>query len=216
VKYGIGIAIVLVTLMGAETLMAAEQSSQPKEMEYKLKAVCMFNLLKFTKWPGESSDESRERKNKNGDYARTAAHDPSIVIGILGEDPFGDAFTPLQKKTVQGKSVIIKKLGSLEHRKDDADRKAPPIIDSNSLKDCHVLFVSSSEKDHTEQIITSLKSAPVLTLGEAEGFLEAGGMINIVSANNKIQFEINLVALTRANLAVEPEVLRLAIRVIEK
>lgn len=201
-------------LIVAGTLVAAEESSRPDGMEYKLKAICLYNFLKFTKWPDESSGQHQEKSSKSGRDPNAADHDSSMVIGVLGDEAMADALAPLQKKTVNGKKVIVRRLGCLGHRKDGTDANSTPAIDSNSLKDCSVIFITSSENDHTQQVVAFLESAPVLTIGEADKFLEAGGMLNFVNADNKVQFEVNRAALSRAHIAVDAEVFRLAKRVV--
>jgi hypothetical protein len=203
---------ILLTLTGLSALMAEEQPRQPGEMEYRLKAVCLYNILKFTTWPGQAPAPAEQKKNADADG--TAEPDKgSIVIGILGQNQFGEAFAPLRQKTARDKKLVVRELGGF-YRPRDADEKASSVIDANSLKACQVLFVCSSEKAHTERILACLGSTPVLTIGENEGFLEAGGMVNFVVVGNRVQFEINGRALENAGLVMEPEVFRLARRVI--
>src|SRR5438045_7114252 len=58
-----------------------------------------------------------------------AQPDSPIVIGIWGTDPFGPVIDQvLDGKRVNGRGFVVKRLKSL-----------------NDLKDCHILFVSSSE-----------------------------------------------------------------------
>lgn len=98
-----------------------------------------------------------------------------FVIGILGENPFADDL----KKTVAGKKI-------LEH--------PISVVAFSTLAEatnCHILFISNSEKSRLGAIFKSLRGAPVLTVGENDQFTEAGGMINFVREANKIRFQIN-------------------------
>jgi hypothetical protein len=52
---------------------AAGNAQSQKELEYKLKAVYLFNFLQFSEWP---------------DSAFTDARSP-IILGVVGNDPFG-------------------------------------------------------------------------------------------------------------------------------
>ncbi|HMK49960.1 MAG TPA: YfiR family protein [Thermodesulfovibrionales bacterium] len=56
--------------------------------EYDVKAVFLYNILKFVDWP-----------DKTG---RT------LDLCILGEDPFGHAFDFIQNKTIGNKKVVVK------------------------------------------------------------------------------------------------------------
>jgi hypothetical protein len=117
----------------------------------------------------------------------------TITIGVLGYDPFGTALAPLNGKTVKGRRLLIKHLDSVR----DAQQ-------------CHIIFVSSSEKQRLQEIFESLKSARVLTVGETQGFADGGGIINFIEENNKIRFEINAEAARRTGLNISSELLKLA------
>jgi len=215
VKYAICIATISLILAESGTLNAAEQSSRSDDVEYKLKAVCLYNFLKFTTWPGDPSISGDGDKIRDGKDTKAGTHSSLIVIGVVGDDSIAEAFVPLQRKSARDKKIIVRKLGHFETAQGNGSSKAPQVIDGNSLKDYHVLFIASSEKPHTERILATLRSAPVLTVGEADGFLAAGGTINFVNVDNRVQFEISRPSLARAHLVIEPEVFRLARRVIE-
>jgi hypothetical protein len=50
----------------------------------------------------------------------------------------------------------------------------------------------------------------VLTVGESEGFLERGGMINFVVKGKNVRLEINLVAAEAAGLKISSRLLAIA------
>lgn len=119
-----------------------------------------------------------------------------FVIGILGENPFADDL----KKTVAGKKI-------LEH--------PISVVAFSTLAEatnCHILFISNSEKSRLGAIFKSLRGAPVLTVGENDQFTEAGGMINFVREANKIRFQINDESAKGARLKISSKLLSLAIR----
>ena len=119
-----------------------------------------------------------------------------IVIGILGEDPFRDALqNTIRDKTVDDHPLVIKQLGS-----------------QAEATNCHILFISTSEKPRLAQILEGLKGSSVLTVGEMERFTENGGMINFVLDGTKIRFQINKEAATSAGLKISSKLLSLALR----
>jgi hypothetical protein len=83
-------------------------------------------------------------------------------------------------------------------------------VDSNSLTSCDILFISSSEKDRLPSIMTAIKDLPILTVGEVEGFTQAGGIINFVFVNNKIRFEINPDVANQVGIHISAQLLQLA------
>ena len=77
------IAILLLFLLSSPLAAAA---SLP---EYSVKAAFVHSFGKYVIWPG----------------AAFAAPTAPFVIGILGTDPFGDAFAALQKKNLQNRPL---------------------------------------------------------------------------------------------------------------
>lgn len=126
--------------------------------------------------------------------------DSPIVIGVLGKDPFGSILDKtVAEKTMDGRPFSISRFKSPEE-----------------ARNCHILFVSSSEIGNLRQIREALKDGPILTFGDTPGFVDRGGMINFVAGEDesKIQFEANNKAAGKANLKISSKLLKLAVRVI--
>ena len=182
-------------LMGISTIAKAQIKSS-QDIEYKLKAAFLYNFIKFVDWP--------EKKLAN--------NNEQIVIGIIGKNTFGDAFEPVKDKKVKGQEAIVKyykSFSELEKNTDDLNKTA------DELKKCHLLFVCSSEKDKLIDIIDIVKNDNVLTVGETAEFLKAGGIINFLLEDNKVRFEISLIAARQSKLTIRSQLLRLATRVID-
>ena len=107
-----------------------------------------------------------------------------FVLCVTQTKPFGRALDALQGKWIKGRRWEIRTVHS-----------------PSSVRKCHVLFFTSSG-GKAEPMLTSLKEMSVLTVGESEGFLQAGGMINFVLVNNKINFEINVDAAEKPELKI--------------
>jgi len=71
---------------------ARAQTGTPRE--YELKAVWLYNLLKFVDWPSDVLSPQSE----------------AFTIGILGESQFGEALDRLREKTIKGKKILVKHL----------------------------------------------------------------------------------------------------------
>jgi len=154
------------------------QESQPTE--YQLKAAFLFNFAKFVEWPP----------------AAFATPTSPIIIGVLGDNPFGDDL----ERTIRGKTLNARRLEIKEFR------SAP------QATNCHILFISTSEKKRLPEIFEGLRGTSVLTVGETDRFTETGGMINFVPEGNKIRFQINEIAARSAGLKISSKLLNLASR----
>ena len=117
-----------------------------------------------------------------------------MTLCVLGDDPFGsDLEQIMHGKTVGNRELLIKRFQG-----------------EKGLASCHILFISASENKRLPQILAGLKSAHVLTVGEAEPFMKLGGIINFTLEENKIRFAINVDAAERAGLKLSSKLLRLA------
>ena len=146
--------------------------------EYQVKAVCLYNFTQFTEWPASAF----------------AGSNAPIVIGIVGEDPFGQTLDDVVRgEVVRGHPLVVRRLRA------DAD-----------FQGCHVLFFSHSEKKHYLELLSRVKSKAVLTVGEMDGFAEHGGMINLMVANKTVQIEINQSVADQAGLQISSKLLKLA------
>jgi hypothetical protein len=156
--------------------IAAAQSGQPSE--YEVKGAFLFNFTKFVEWPDSAFD---------GPQA-------PIVIGIIGDDPFGDSLLRIVAgQKAQGRSILV-----MKYRRGD------------DLRRSQVLFVSASERQHSAEILAGLQDASVLTVSDIDGFAEAGGMMQFVMQENRVHFIVNLDAATQSKLRVSAKLLALA------
>ncbi|HWW01055.1 MAG TPA: YfiR family protein [Candidatus Acidoferrum sp.] len=118
-----------------------------------------------------------------------------LVIGILGENPFHeDLARTIQNKTIDNHPLEITEFRSLAQ-----------------ATNCHMLFISTSEKERLPEILKSLKGTSVLTVGETDRFIAAGGMVNFVLQGTKIRFQINREAATSAGLKISSKLMSLAL-----
>src|SRR5437867_10886401 len=110
-----------------------------------------------------------------------------IVIGVLGEDPFNGVLDEIVRgRTINGRSLTIKRSERVE-----------------DLKDCHVLFISASEKSRHPQILANLSGSNVLTVSDTDGFLAHGGMVRFLMVDKKLRFASNVAAAEHAGLKIQ-------------
>jgi hypothetical protein len=118
-----------------------------------------------------------------------------LVIGILGENPFHeDLARTILNKTIDRHPLEINEVRS-----------------PTQATNCHILFISTSEKERLPEILKGLKGANVLTVSETERFIDAGGMINFVLQGTKIRFQINKDAAASAGLKISSKLMSLAL-----
>jgi hypothetical protein len=161
-------------LFGGPALIAQTVPSK----EYQVKAVFLFNFAQFVEWPRAAfADE----------------HAP-LVIGVLGENPFGTFLD----ETVRGEKVRERPLDVQRYRRVD------------EIKTCHILFISRSETSRLDQILASLKNQSILIVGDSDDFAQRGGMVRLATVASKVRLIINVEAAQAANLTISSKVLQAA------
>ena len=172
------ITILLALFVCCQFVKAPQGHAQEALPEYQVKAAYLFNFLKFVEWPSDA-------------FADPLA---PIVIGIVGDDPFGSALPEVVVgKMVQGRDLVIRRYHAGEN-----------------MRGASILFISASEKKRLPQVLAGLHGASVLTVADMDGFLDSGGMIQFLFEDDRVRFAINVDAASRARLKVSSKLLSLA------
>lgn len=117
-----------------------------------------------------------------------------ITLCVYGTDPFGHSLDDVVRgETVGGRGLVV-------------ERPSHP----GAAEGCHVLFLGAAERERAAEVLAAVGSRPVLTVGDFDGFLRAGGVINFVLDDGRVRFLINPDAAARGRLTISSKLLRLA------
>ena len=117
-----------------------------------------------------------------------------VVFCVLDDDRVGAALTEsVRGQTIEGHKLAVWKL------------KVDP-----SLPACHLLFAPGSDARKVLTKIGQVRDLPVLTVSNARGFAEAGGMIELFEENGRMRFAINMDAVQRSGVRLSSRMLDLA------
>jgi hypothetical protein len=130
IKRLLGLILVLLTcLLATDAYPAESKTTQYKE--YEVKAAFMYNFLKFIDWP-----EDKMASNSN-----------QIIIGIIGQDPFGSAADILKDKKVEEHNVVLKRIDSLQQLKDAAEKDKAELTEKlKALTKSHIIYRDNDSK----------------------------------------------------------------------
>ncbi len=155
--------------------------NRPTRTEYEVKAAFLLKIPSFVNWPTNAF----------------SSLDAPLVVGILGKDPFGNVVDELAEATkLRSHPVTVCRLHTVKEAID---------------KNCHVLFIASSEEESIEEIVAVIGNKPILTVGDVPGFAARGIMINFVVTNKTVKFEINAKRAQEAGLRISSQLLELAV-----
>jgi hypothetical protein len=144
--------------------------------EYSVKAALLFNIAKYTDWPPDA-------------FPGPGA---PIVIGVLGDDPFGQVLDRIvNDRSIKGRSIVI--------------RRATGIA---TLEDAHVVFVSASQPQAPQDCAT-LERSRILTVGDTEA--TAGyAAVNFAVRSDKVVFTVDLRRTLSTRAAISSQLLKFA------
>jgi YfiR/HmsC-like len=146
--------------------------------ESQVKALFLFNFAQFVEWPAAAVPDSQA----------------PLVIGVLGDDPFGGFLdAAVRGERLGARPFVVRRYRRL------AD-----------VTGCDILFISRSEAGRMEDILAGLQGRPILTVSDAEGFARRGGMIRFVTERSRVRLEINRRAAEAAGLTLSSKLLRVA------
>ncbi len=117
-----------------------------------------------------------------------------FVVCVIGENPFGRYLADLiRQRHIQSRRAELRLI------------PGPDEIDG-----CHLLFVAHDERRNVTSIIKRTSGRPILTIGDTEGFAQAGVLINLYIEERNVRFEINVAAVKQSGLKFSSKLLKLA------
>lgn len=172
----------LAAILFSCALGVAMRGDTPVADEYEIKAAMFANVLKLVDWPAA----------KAGDNAGP------LVVGVINSD---DMQAALQKTAAKmsgaraagGRAITVHRISGVE-----------------GIERCHAVFVGGSDRKRLQTVLQAIGTQAILTVGEDDKFLLAGGMVGLVINDDRIHVEVNLMAAQSVGLSVSSRLLRIA------
>lgn len=162
---------------------------------------------------GRLSAQSEDNAEANREYAIKAAYlyqfgryvqwpakafpnpQAPFVIGVLADDPVVTILNQIaQEKKIDGRPIQIRRFSP-----------------SGNLQGCHILYLSASLSPETQvEAIRRALGHGMLLVGDSDGLLERGGMIQFVIEDNKVRVNIALKTAKREGLTISAKLLQVA------
>ena len=83
--------------------------------------------------------------------------------------------------------------------------------DHPDLSSIDVIFLPEGSENSWDTIIPQARDLGILTVGDSEGFLDAGGLIEFVIRKNRLRFTLNLEASEQYRIGLSSKLARLAV-----
>lgn len=117
-----------------------------------------------------------------------------INMCLLGDVPFSGFLKAVNGTLIGNRSLQVSK------------SESPDLLPDH----CHMLFVGNDLKSDINSYIKRGRYLYVLSIGEQDGFIENGGMVNIFRASDRVQFDIDLNRVSAQGLHINSDLLSLA------
>ena len=117
----------------------------------------------------------------------------TLVLCVANDDQIGAALADsVRGQAITGHGLEVRRLNS-----------------DNSLSGCHLLYVPAA--DARQMLAKIIKSSePMLTVSDAPGFAQSGGMIELFQESGRMRFAINVDTAQRTGVRLSSRLLDLA------
>ena len=117
-----------------------------------------------------------------------------MTICVLGRDPFGSVLdATVRGKVTQGRPLSVRRIQT-----------------ARGASACHLVFVSQETWRNRGELLDSLRTKGLLTVGESDQFAQQGGVIGFVIQDETVRFVVNADARDQAGLRISSRMLSLA------
>ncbi len=129
-----------------------------------------------------------------GAFAGPAA---PVVIGVVGAEALAAELEQVVAgRKVQERPVAVRRLRAGE-----------------SMAGLHILFIGDAQNARLAEIAAASRGQPVLVVSESESATGRGSMINFVTAQNRVRFDVALAPAEAGRLKISARLLTVARRV---
>ncbi len=170
----------VIALVVVDALSALTTVAKLAARESDIKATLLYNFCYFVEWPAPVLSDTNA----------------PLVIGVLGSDPFGKFLDELvRNEQAYHKRIVVRHFRN-----------------AKQARSAQILYVSRSERRRFGSILSATSRRPILTVGDGpgDGFIEHGGMVEMIVREDKVHLRINLRAVRAAGLTISSKVLSLA------
>jgi hypothetical protein len=131
----------------------------------------------------------------------TDASQQPLVVGVMASDSVVDEVVLAARgQRVQGRPLLVRRIEMAAEAGDGAS----------------IVFIARSHAEWTGQVLAAVADRPVLTVTEAAAKGPESAIIDFVVVNDKVRFDVSLVAANRSGLRISARLLTVARTVMGK
>jgi hypothetical protein len=117
----------------------------------------------------------------------------SYTICLIGDTPLENVFSSSKGKQIKNLPLVVRRIEEI-----------------NQAGSCQMLFIASSERHRLQTILPEAHRRGILTVSDMRDFVRLGGIISLLTINNRVTFDMNLSAANMASISFSSHLLKLA------
>lgn len=121
-----------------------------------------------------------------------------VSLCVLGKDSFSERLETLTQNIVGGVYISVRYLPNMQ-----------------TVNDCQLLFIASSERANAAHIFKQLEKMPVLTVTDNLSLFNAGAMLGLIVDHKRLVFDVNYLQIKNADLRISSKLLHVSRRVLK-
>ena len=169
-------------------MIAIPEASSRSYEEHEIKAAFLYSFAQFITW------ETRATTGQTAALtaAQTAAQTAALTYCAVHEGPVVNAL----------KELIAAKQTAGE------TRRYTLLADLSNIRQCHILFLGAD--NNKSESLQLRPEESVLTVGDSQGFVANGGIIEFRRQGARVQVHINLATARAQRIQISSKLLKLA------
>jgi len=122
-----------------------------------------------------------------------AKNSAPYTICLIGDTPLENILVSSKGKLAKNRSIAIRR-----------------VEDLGQADSCQMLFIASSERHKLNKLLADSNRRGILTISDMRNFARLGGMIGLLTVDNRVTFDLNRSAASKASIFFTSHLLKLA------
>jgi hypothetical protein len=173
-------------------MIAIPEASSRSYEEHEIKAAFLYSFAQFITWETRATTGQTAAQTAALTAAQTAAQTAALTYCAVHEGPVVNAL----------KELIAAKQTAGE------TRRYTLLADLSNIRQCHILFLGAD--NNKSESLQLRPEESVLTVGDSQGFVANGGIIEFRRQGARVQVHINLATARAQRIQISSKLLKLA------
>ena len=122
-----------------------------------------------------------------------ALNGTSYTICLIGDTPLENILSASKGTLIKNRPLVVRRVENF-----------------SQADNCQMLFIASSARYRLQPLLAEANRRRILTVSDMQDFARLGGMIGLLIVDNRVTFDVNRAAASRASISFSSQLLKLA------